>query len=285
MPGVPLCFQAAKPTGEGWHVTTDQDLRVNHEFVAAFETLRKRHGHREMHDAALRDVADSTGVKFETMRVARHLRNALAHDDPVNRDTLLRHHQILTEALGPRMAEPRMDACPRPSNARAYRVHAWRDERLEREMIANGFVSVGGAEIGDLTGVEDFGLIRSWLTEALPQKGPGAIGLFVGYWRRFLNAAPGDLVVLPTRTREVALGEFVGPYHFVTNVEPRASHRRAVSWNAVDVKREVFGTDLLVTLNGQHTVQDFKAPDAVRRLRAISESGIDPGPSERDDKG
>lgn len=263
----------------------DDELRVNHEFVAAFETLRKRHGHREMHDAALRDVADSTGVKFETMRVARHLRNALAHNDPVNRDTLLRHHQILTEALGPRAANPPMDAHARASDVRAYRVHAWRDDRLEREMIANGFVSVGGAEIGDLTGVEDFELIRAWLTEALPQKGPGAIGLFVGYWRRFINASAGDLVVLPTRTREVAIGEFVGPYHFVDNVEPRARHRRAVSWNAVDLKREVFGSDLLVTLNGQHTVQDFKAPHAVRRLRAISESGIDPAASGSDGKG
>lgn len=258
---------------------TDDELRVNHEFVTAFETLRKRHGHREMHDAALRDVADSTGVTFETMRIARHLRNALAHDDPVNRDTLLRHHQILTEAIGLRVADPQLDARAGASHVRAYRVHAWRDERLEREMIANGFVSVGGAEIGDLTGVEDFELIRSWLAEALPQKGPGAIGLFVGYWRRFLNATAGDLVVLPTRTREVAIGEFVGPYHFVNNVEPRARHRRAVSWNAVGVKREVFGPDLLVTLNGQHTVQDFKAPGAVSRLRAISESGIDPGAS------
>jgi hypothetical protein len=261
-------------------MTTDEELRINHEFVTAFETLRKRNGHREIHDAALHDVADSTGVAFETMRVARRLRNAIAHGEAVNRDNLVRHLEILNEAAHEPSATPPWGSLARPSSeARAYRVHAWRDPRLEQEMIANGFVSIGGERIGDLTGVVDPELIRSWLTEAMPERTSRAIALFVGYWRRFLwDAAAGDLVVLPTRSRGVAIGEFVGPYHYVSNVEPRARHRRAVSWSAVDVKRDAFGPDLLVTLDGQHTVQDFKADGAVPRLVALAETGIDPGP-------
>jgi hypothetical protein len=260
-------------------VISDDELRINHEFVTAFETLRKRHGHREMSDAALRDVADAAGIEFETLRVSRHLRNALAHDEPVNRDTLLRYLGILTEGVnGPkRRAGESAVSLPRP-DVRAYRVHAWLDADLEREMLANGFVSVGGAEIGDLTGVTDAEYIRSELTRTMTERAPRAINLFVGYWRRFLwEAESGNLVALPTRDRCVAIGEFVGPYFYVADAGPHARHRREVAWIGPPVSRNAFGHDLLVTLNGQHTVQDFKAEGAARRLLALSESGLDPG--------
>lgn len=258
---------------------SDEKLRINHEFVTAFETLRKRHGFKEVDDAAVRHIAEAIGLEYETLRIARHLRNALAHDEPVNRDNLIRYLQILTGVRGrPKPAATQFGTSSLPER-RAYRVHAWKDPQLEREMIANGFVSVGGEEIGDLAGVGDAEVIRSWLTESMPSHTPRAIALFVGYWRRFLwDARVGDVVVLPTRTREVAVGEFVGPYHYVPTVDARARHRRAVSWNVVDVKREAFGPDLLVTLNGQHTVQDFLAVDAVPRLRMLAEGGIDHGP-------
>ena len=144
-------------------------------------------------------------------------------------------------------------------------------------MIANGFVSIGGDEIGDLTGVSDV-QIRSWLTKTMQVRTPRAIALFVGYWRRFRGANSGDLVVLPTQSLGVAIGEYVGPYHYVSDANPHARHRRAVSWNRVGVSREAFGSDLVVTLNGRHTVQEFNADGAVHRLRLIAETGVDPGP-------
>ena len=263
---------------------TEQELRQNHDFVTTFETMRKRHGHREMSDAAVRQVAEASGVEFETLRVARHLRNALAHDEPVNRETLARYHEILMNAVGEPIGSSELDLVPSPpENVNAYRVHAWRNPQLELQMIANGFVSIGGDEIGDLTGLTDAETIRDWLTESMPDRSPRAISLFVGYWRRFLwEATPGDLVVLPTRARDVATGEFVGPYHFVKSAEPHARHRRAVSWNATGVDRDAFDADLVTTLNGQHTVQEFKAGGAVRRLRSLSDTGVDPGPVDRD---
>ncbi|HUP76810.1 MAG TPA: hypothetical protein VM282_27505 [Acidimicrobiales bacterium] len=258
---------------------TNDELRINHEFVTAFETLRKRYGHREMHDDALRDVADATGVSFGKLRMARQLRNAMAHGEPVNRAYLLRQHQILTKAAR-EQSETRapVRAASVSSDVSAYRIHAWLDPQLEDEMLANGFVSMGGDEIGDLTAVGDPEIIRSLLTEAVPERPARAIPLFVGYWRRFLwEATAGDLVVLPTQRHDVAIGEFVGPYHYVSDVKARARHRRAVSWNAVGVERGAFGADLLATLNGRHTIQEFKAADAVRRLRALADTGIDPG--------
>lgn len=256
---------------------TDEELRVNHRFVTAFETLRKRHGYREMHELALQDIADSTGVAYETLRIARHLRNALAHGEKVNRKTLVQHDLILSEILQEVDRRNPTPATSPATSVRAFRVHAWQDPRLEEEMVANGFVSIGGAEMGNLTGVDDAEVIRSRLTAAMPDRPRRAISLYVGYWRRFLwDAATGDLVVLPIRRRKVAIGEFVGPYHYVDNVEPRARHRRAVSWSNTNVDREAFGPDLLVTLTGQHTVQDFNAANAVSGLRSIAEAGTAP---------
>lgn len=258
---------------------TDEQLRQNHEFVTAFEALRKRYGHREMSDVAVRQVAEAVGLQYETLRVARHLRNALAHDDPVNRDTLAEYQQLLNGVVGQPVGTSTVERNEtRVVDVRAYRLHAWRDAELERRMIANGFVSIGGEEIGDLSGVIDPEDIRDWLTESMPDRSPRAIALFVGYWRRFLReAAAGDLVVLPTRTRDVAIGEFVGPYHYVASAEPHARHRRAVYWIATDIGRDAFGDDLLRTLSGQHTVQEFSSPRAADRIRSLAETGIDPG--------
>ena len=262
----------------------DADLRLNHDFVMAFEALRKRHGHREMHDTALQQVADATGIDYQSMRVARHLRNALAHGDPVNRERLVEHHRLLAavvDAAADRESagEAPLAASEPVSGERAYRVHAWQDPRLEAEMLANGFVSVGGGEVGDLGDVTDPEEIQDMLRVSMPDRSPRAIALFVGYWRRFLfDAKVGELVVLPVRDRTVAIGEFVGPYHYLDGVEPRARHRRPVAWARTGIDRERFRSDLLVTLNGQHTVQTFTAPQAARRLRRLAATAHDPGP-------
>jgi len=248
---------------------SDDDLRLNHEFVTAFETLRKRHGYREMSDAALRDIADQTGVPYATLRTARHLRNAIAHADPVNRRTLTDLYVVLSGIVdeSPKMTTlPKAEPVSKPPT-RAFRLHAWLDADLEEQMLANGFVSVGGEEIGDLSGIHDPEAIRRITRVTVADRSDRAIALFVGYWRRFLwEAEVGDLVVLPLRDRTVAIGVLVGPYHFVATAEPHARHRRAVSWEAV-VPRDDFDPDLVTTLNGQHTVQEFKAPNAVERLR------------------
>jgi hypothetical protein len=42
---------------------TNEELRQNHEFVTAFEVLRKQHGCREVHDSALREIAHACRVR------------------------------------------------------------------------------------------------------------------------------------------------------------------------------------------------------------------------------
>ncbi len=258
---------------------SDEELRLNHNFVMAFESLRKRHGFREMSNPALEEISGASGLPYQTLRTCRHLRNALAHGDPVNRDTLAKHYALLTAGTDQRLAPAAIRRQPvdGPDEVKAFRVHAWQDESLETEMLANGFVSVGDDELGDLAGVSDIEQIRALLVDAFPDR-TGAIGIFTGYWRRFLfDAAAGDLIVLPTRSRGVAIGEFVGPYHYVADARIRARHRRAVSWDATDLDREAFGDDFQKVLSGRHTIQDIKVSNAVDRLRSLADTGLDPG--------
>ncbi|MGZ5408349.1 MAG: hypothetical protein ACXWDG_11275 [Aeromicrobium sp.] len=265
---------------------TDSDLRLNYDFVLAFEALRNRHGFREMSDAALHEIAASSGVPYESIRIWRHLRNALAHGDRVNRDQLAEQLVLIQQLAethrnpagrgalpgdGTRPTEPASPSIPaqQESNRQAFRIHAWTDDRLEQEMIANGFISIGGDEIDDLTQVHDREVIRDTLIRTMPDRPARAIALFVGYWTRFLwEAKPGDLIVLPLRDRSVAIGELTGPYHYVAARDARAQHRRSVAWTAFPA-RHAFNAELTKVLNSQHTVQEFKSTHAVPELEDL----------------
>lgn len=138
----------------------------------------------------------------------------------------------------------------------------------------DGLVSIGVDEVGDLTRITEPERIRNATTALMPDRTAGAVALFVGYWRRFLwDAVPGDLVVIPTRTRRVTIGEFVGACHYVAGASPRARHRRAVSSKAPDIDRDALGDNLRVTLSTQHSVQEFRQRDAADRLGALARDG------------
>ncbi len=255
---------------------TDHELRANHEFVSAFEQLRRQFNLRDMHDSALQHIAAETGIDYLALRTARSLRNAIAHDDKVNRDTLERHLAILTGrttntpasaqspstqsgSAGPDPSVSAARSGPERGSAgpsRAFRIHAWRNAALEASMLANGFVSVGGSEIGDLTNVTDPDQISAALTASMTDRTPTAIRLFVGYWRRFLwDAEVGDIVLLPTQTQGVAIGTFASPYFYVPAAAEHARHRRQVDWRRTGLDRNTFSSEVQRVLSGRHTIQ------------------------------
>lgn len=262
---------------------TDGELRLHYEFVHIYESLRKQGGHRDMGDDALRQIAQETGLLFETLRIARHLRNGIAHDDPVNSDTVRKYLDKLVAGALPPDTSGALDHGPealrsRPTPPNAYRIHAWKDARLEEESIANGFIAVSGDEVGDISAIDDPYVLKDLLSAALPDRTPRAINLFTGYCMRFKRAEVGDVIVMPTRDRTVAVGELVGPHIYAPTADPRARHRRAVSWLAEGIDRDAVSSDLRKEIETKHTVQTINSPHGAQRLLALAATGIDPGP-------
>ncbi len=140
-------------------------------------------------------------------------------------------------------------------------------------MIAGDFIGIGGSELGDLSAMVDKEDLRDLLTERMPDKSPRAIGLYLGYWARFLwEAQVGDLVVLPRRDRSVAIGELAGNYSYEAAADDRVRHRRKVTWIA-SVDRDDLSAESRRKLSSQHTVQDFTDPGAVAELEGLVRRG------------
>ena len=96
---------------------------------------------------------------------------------------------------------------------------------------------------------------------------------------RFITMKRGDLVlvVLRSRSRRVAVGEIAGSYiHRV---------KMPVKWLGLDIRREDLCPDLLKPLEEQPTIIEVQVSDAVARVRAIVETGRDPGPTGRRSEG
>ena len=260
---------------DGGVTITDADLRENYEFIKTFEGLRRQHGFREMSDSALTEIAEKSGHSYEELRIARHVRNALAHDDLVNRETLRRIYRSMGGSQHAPTTEIIRDS---GTSGPALRIHGWRDQHLEQQMLANGFISVGGDEIGDLRELGDFEAVREHIRSTMTARSDRAIAIFVGYWRRFAyEAAVGDLVVLPTQLDGVAIGEIQSGYFYVPTADEHLKHRLQVNWIALGIDRCQFGEDLQRTLSGRHTVQEFKARRSNERLRVIASGRADPG--------
>lgn len=152
---------------------------------------------------------------------------------------------------------------------RAFRVRAWKDEELEREMIADGFIGIGGSGLDDLSGYAREEL-RELLTEKMVGTSTRGIGLYLGYWTRFLwEAQVDDLVVLPRRDRSVAVGAFAGEYVYAPAADDRIRHRRPVAWLA-SIGRDELSRASLNRLSSQHTVQEFNNPGAVAELERLA---------------
>lgn len=266
----------------------NEELRENHEFVSRYERLRKHFGLREMGDDALQFIESMTGVPVQTLRIFRHFRNALAHDDPVKRENLVKYlgklRTVVDDLDGPLLygytvawpeARPARPSAPASEHRRAFRLRARGDPDLERLALANGFVSVGGDEIGDVSDMSDEDIGRT-LKVTKPNTA-STIGRWVAYWRRFRDEVQvGDIVALSTEAGDFAVGEIVGDHRYVEHATPLARHRRAVDWVATGIARSDAREDFRKTLNARGTILEFKPVDAAQRLLALTCGSGDP---------
>jgi hypothetical protein len=153
---------------------------------------------------------------------------------------------------------------------RAIRIRAWGDADLEARCVHEGFVVMGGDEVGDMTVWPGRDQLAVTLTAHLRGRDSQAIKLFCTYWDRFLRYMRiGDVVALPSKaTRTVAIGRVVGPYEFhqVEGGDDRIWHRRAVKWIVADLDWDLLDDDLRRGVNAPGTIGALNAPAAAHRL-------------------
>ena len=89
-------------------------------------------------------------------------------------------------------------------------------------------------------------------------------------WRFAREISTNDLVVLPRKQpRVVAVGRMIGDYEHRPDEQLIGPHTRPVEWQATDIPRTNFDTDLLHSLGGNPTIFQVRAVNAEERINGI----------------
>lgn len=109
---------------------------------------------------------------------------------------------------------------------RAWVVRAGSNGEREGPELSRGIVAAGWPELRDITAADYRGALRAALERTFSGYSPRVIGNWAGQlWRFRQDISAGDLVVLPRRSRQLALGRITGHYEFASNAGPRlAAH-------------------------------------------------------------
>lgn len=108
---------------------------------------------------------------------------------------------------------------------------------------------------------------------------PARIANYVGQlWALRGRVQPGDLLVMPLRTKRIALGRVVGGYEYLGG-EGDANRRHVVKvdWQRTDLPRASVKQDLLFTLGSAMSIFAPSKNQAVARLEHLLAHGTDPG--------
>ncbi|MBG6199967.1 restriction system protein [Labrenzia sp. EL_13] len=152
--------------------------------------------------------------------------------------------------------------------------------RGERELAAidQGKLMPGFLEVGDLSKIGSREAILGHLQEVLPNEGTNRLRNFAAQLNQFVNQIRiGDYVVMPRKgTNGVAIGVVTGEYEF--DPDSAYKHARAVDWKQEALPRDTFKQDLLYSFGAFMTICEIKRNSALERIKAVLETGRDPGP-------
>lgn len=163
----------------------------------------------------------------------------------------------------------------------AWIIRAGANGEREQANLAEGVAGPAYPEIGDLASADTREKIRARVEAAYPNAPLGRVNNFSGQlWALRANIKPGDLIVMPLKTSKskIAMGVCIAGYQYRSEEpDPTARHTVRVDWKQTDVPRAAIKSDLLQTLNGASTVFQASRNSAEARLRALLETGSDPG--------
>lgn len=110
----------------------------------------------------------------------------------------------------------------------------------------------------------------------LPDQGKSRLRNLAAQLNQFVNKIEiDDYVVMPRKvTNGVVIGIVKGDYQF--NIDG-FKHSRAVEWKVESLPRDTFKQDLRHSLGAFMTICEIKRNSAVERVKAVLETGKDPG--------
>jgi hypothetical protein len=148
----------------------------------------------------------------------------------------------------------------------------------ELEALDTGVLAIGYDLRHDLSNVGSKAELKELLRQTHRDKADGTISSWAGQiWVFMENVQERDLIVMPRRGQQtVAIGKMAGGYQFRPDV-PHLFHDRAVTWVNREVPRDALDPDLRKSMDAPGTIHRPSAGNAEQRLRAVAETGQDPG--------
>ena len=156
-------------------------------------------------------------------------------------------------------------------------VRAGAQGERENAAIDKSELLPGFLEVGDLSHLNDRDSILGHLHEVWPDEGTNRLRNFAAQLNQFVNKIEtGDYVVMPRKlTNGVAIGVVTGTYNF--DPESDYKHSRSIEWKEESLPRDTFKQDLRHSFGAFMTICEIKRNSALERVKAVLETGADPG--------
>ena len=164
---------------------------------------------------------------------------------------------------------------------REGREGIWVDLALEKSLIGLGWI-----DMPDLGQVKASQEIYELCRKVYPNAPIGKLKNSTAQLNSFrFRMKKNDLVLMPLRKRAgFAVGLVTGDYQYRNDLSADLRHIRSVKWIKTDLARTVFGQDLLYMLGYGGTISEVRRNNAEQRVRAVLETGQDPGYQETEDQ-
>jgi restriction system protein len=161
-------------------------------------------------------------------------------------------------------------------------VRTGRNGEREAEALEHSLVIAGWPEMSDLTRYSTRKELHNAVRTAYPHRSPTVVSNWTGQlWRLARVMEVDDLVVIPLKTfpDHIAIGRITGGYRHRQDAAPDRRHVRPVEWIRKEIPRSAIQQDLLYSLGSLLTICQLRRNGAARRIQALADSGVDPGPT------
>ncbi|MBW3243665.1 restriction endonuclease [Epibacterium sp. DP7N7-1] len=181
------------------------------------------------------------------------------------------------EPMSMGQSERALQVAGQPSARRVWMVRLGRTSAAESAALKDGLVTFDAGVRGDLKDSLEYEDIFSEVMEANPDLGGQRLNELSRHLYLLLHdIQAGDLLVAPLKSSgAIAIGQFRGDHGVDADNKPG----RRVQWLRTDLSREIFGLDLLYSMNAKQSVVEITRNDCEKRISAILSGAFDPGPS------